>query len=90
MIATESDANSFEYANRNVSRNSLEDRIKIIKINSGGKNDPLVPESVLKRFERWVLPDASDDLDLSNYPFRDFGRRKQSTINELILITNPS
>ena len=52
MIATESDAKSCGFANRNVLRNGLEDRIKVLKVDSGGKDDPLVPESVFERFER--------------------------------------
>lgn len=88
MVATESDAKSFEYASRNVSRNGLEDRIKVAKVESGGKGDPLVPESVLKRFERWVPPCDSNDIDLQNSsPPPNFRSEKEIIMRQMVLTT---
>ncbi|ERF74181.1 hypothetical protein EPUS_03371 [Endocarpon pusillum Z07020] len=63
FIATEADDKSFDYARRNVARNGLEDRIQVLKVeDAGGKHAPLVPESVLERFERI-------DFLMTNPPF---------------------
>lgn len=56
FLATESDAKSYAYAVRNIKRNGLDDRIEVINVeDDGGKGGPLVPESVLSRFEKYVL-----------------------------------
>ncbi|KAF7503624.1 hypothetical protein GJ744_003446 [Endocarpon pusillum] len=63
FIATEADEKSFDYARRNVARNGLADRIQVLKVeDAGGKDGPLVPESVLEKFERI-------DFVMTNPPF---------------------
>ena len=53
-MGTETDDRSFDYARRNVSRNGLGDRIEIFRAEDSEKDGPIVAESVLDRFNRYV------------------------------------
>ena len=53
LVGTDIDDKSLEYADRNVARNGLVERVRLIKVD---KDEALVPREVLERFGKYVFP----------------------------------